>query len=133
MRVADVMTTDVISINDDAALVDAAILLADSLVSGLAVITERHRLVGLITASDILAAEAEAEDDEARALVLRETRVGEAMSTQPLVIGPDATVRAAALEMEYADVHRLFVVLDGKPVGVISRSDVSRVHSLGKM
>ena len=49
------------------------------------------------------------------------------------LIAPDATVRAAALEMEYADVHRLFVVLEGKPVGVISRSDVSRVHSLGKM
>jgi CBS domain-containing protein len=133
MRVADVMTTDVISINDHAALVDAAIMLADSHVSGLAVINERHRLVGVITASDILAAEAEVEGDEARAVVLRETRVGEVMSTQPLVIAPDATVRAAALEMEYADVHRLFVVLEGKPVGVISRSDVSRVHSLGKM
>jgi CBS domain-containing protein len=133
MRVADVMTTDVISINDHAALVDAAIMLADSHVSGLAVINERYRLVGVITASDILAAEAEVEGDEARAVVLRETRVGEVMSTQPLVIAPDATVRAAALEMEYADVHRLFVVLEGKPVGVISRSDVSRVHSLGKM
>jgi CBS domain-containing protein len=127
------MTTDVISISNDATLVDAAVVLADSHVSGLAVIDERHRLVGVITASDILAAEAEAEDAEARAIVLRETRVGEAMSTQPLVIALDATVRAAALEMEYADVHRLFVVLDGKPVGVISRSDVSRVHSLGKM
>jgi len=133
MRVADVMTTDVISISDDATLVDAAVMLADAHVSGLAVINERHCLVGVITASDILAAEAEAGDDEARAIVLRETRVGEAMSTQPLVIAPDATVRAAALEMEYADVHRLFVVLEGKPVGVISRSDVSRVHSLGKM
>jgi len=133
MRVADVMTTDVISINDDAALVDAAIMLADAHVSGLAVINEHRRLVGVITASDILAAEAEAEGAEARAIVLRETRVAEAMSTQPLVITPDATVRAAALEMEYADVHRLFVVLEGKPVGVISRSDVSRVHSLGKM
>ena len=132
MRVADVMTTDVISINDDAVLVDAAIMLADSHVSGLAVINERHRLVGVITASDIIAAEAEAGDDEARAAVLRETRVGDAMSPQPLVIAPDATVRAAALEMEYADVHRLFVVLDGKPVGVISRSDVSRVLSLGR-
>jgi CBS domain-containing protein len=133
MRVADVMTTDVISINDDAALVDAAILLADSHVSGLAVINERHRLVGVLTASDILAAEAEAGDEETRAVVLRETLVGEAMSPQPLVIAPDATVRTAALEMEYADVHRLFVVLNGKPVGVISRSDVSRVLSLGRM
>src|SRR6187399_1015855 len=100
MRVADVMTTDVISINDDAALVDAAIMLADAHVSGLAVINEHRRLVGVITASDILAAEAEAEGAEARAIVLRETRVAEAMSTQPLVITPDATVRAAALEME---------------------------------
>ena len=42
-------------------------------------------------------------------------------------------MRAAALQMEYADVHRLFVVLNEEPVGVISRSDVSRIHSLGRM
>jgi CBS domain-containing protein len=135
MRVADVMSRDVISISLDATLLDAAVRLADSHVSGLAVVDERNRLVGVITASDILGAEAEAEaeDDEERASVLRDTRVSEVMSSQPLVIAPDASVRAAALQMEYADVHRLFVVLNEEPVGVISRSDVSRIHSLGRM
>ena len=135
MRVADVMSRDVISISLDATLLDAAVRLADSHVSGLAVVDERNRLVGVITASDILGAEAEAEaeDDEARASVLRDTRVSEVMSSQPLVIAPDASVRAAALQMEYADVHRLFVVLNEEPIGVISRSDVSRIHSLGRM
>lgn len=133
MRVADVMTKEVITIGEHSSLVDAAIMLADSHISGLAVVNERQQLVGVISATDILAAQAEAGDDEARARVLRETRVDEAMSLEPLVISPDATVRAAAQEMEYADVHRLFVVIDAKPVGVISRSDVSRAHSLGKM
>jgi CBS domain-containing protein len=135
MRVADVMSRDVISISLDATLLDAAVRLADSHVSGLAVVDERNRLVGVITASDILGAEAEAEaeDDEERASVLRDTRVSEVMSSQPLVIAPDASVRAAALQMEYADVHRLFVVLNEEPIGVISRSDVSRIHSLGRM
>ena len=133
MRVADVMSRDVILISLDATLLDAAVRLADSHVSGLAVVDERNRLVGVITASDILEAEAEAEDDEARASMLRDTRISEVMSSQPLVIAPDASVRAAALQMEYADVHRLFVVLNEEPVGVISRSDVSRIHSLGRM
>jgi CBS domain-containing protein len=127
------MTTDVISIREDAPLVEAAIMLADSHISGLAVVNERHLLVGVISATDILAEQAEAGDDASRALLLRETRVSEAMSPAPLVIAPEATVRAAAQEMEYADVHRLFVVHEGKPVGVISRSDVSRAHSLGRM
>jgi CBS domain-containing protein len=133
MRVADVMTKDVVSIKEDAPLLDAALMLADSHISGLAVVNERHMLVGVISATDIIAQQAEAEGDEARALLLRETRVSEAMSLHPLVIAPEATVREAALEMEYADVHRLFVVLEGKPVGVISRSDVSRAHSLGRV
>ena len=133
MRVADVMSRDVISISLDATLLDAAVRLADSHVSGLAVVDERNRLVGVITASDILGAEAEAEHHEARASVLRDTRVSEVMSSQPLVIAPNESVRSAALQMEYADVHRLFVVLNEEPVGIISRSDVSRIHSLGRM
>ena len=133
MRVADVMTTDVVSINEHAPLVDAAVMLADSHIGGLAVVNERQQLVGVISATDILTAQAEARDDKSRARILRETRVAEVMSLEPLVISPEATVRAAAQEMEYADVHRLFVVVDARPVGVISRSDVSRAHSLGRM
>ena len=64
MRVADVMSRDVISISLDATLLDAAVRLADSHVSGLAVVDERTRLVGVITASDILGAEAEAEAED---------------------------------------------------------------------
>ncbi|MEO8452661.1 MAG: CBS domain-containing protein [Gemmatimonadota bacterium] len=133
MRVTELMTTDVISINDEATLADAAGVLADTHVSGIAVLDRHHRLVGAISTTDILAVQAEMENDEARALAMRETLVRDAMSDHPLSIGPEASIREAALEMEYADVHRLFVVMDGKLVGVISRSDVSRGHALGKL
>jgi hypothetical protein len=34
--------------------------------------------------------------------------------------------------MEYADVHRLFVEVDGVVVGVVSRSDINRAFAVGR-
>jgi CBS domain-containing protein len=133
MRVSDLMTNEVISIRDEASLGDAVRALSDNHISGLAVVDRHDRLVGVVSVIDVLAAQAEADDDEARARVLRETSVRDIMSTRPLIVSPDVSVREAALEMEFAGVHRLFVVLEGKPVGVISRSDVSRGHALGRL
>jgi len=133
LRVADLMTRDVVTIRTDEPLADAVGRLADSHVTGLAVVDARHRLVGVVTASDVLNAEAEAGDEEARARLLSTGTVSDVMSRRPLVIGPDMDAREAALQMDYADVHRLFVELDDELVGVISRSDINRGFASGKL
>lgn len=133
MRVAELMTTDVVTIRGDAPMSDAVAQLADARVGGLAVVDHHGKLVGTVSASDILTAEAEAGDDESRARLLTTTLVSDIMTSPPLTITPDTEVREASLQMEYGGVHRLFVEQDGGLAGVISRSDIVRAHAVGKL
>jgi CBS domain-containing protein len=129
LKVADVMTRKVVTIRLDAPVSEAVTLLSDAHVSGLAVVNGHGHLVGAVSAQDVLAAEAEVQDAESRARMLEETTVRDIMSVPAHAVGPDLELRQAALEMEYADVHRLFVVVEGKLVGVLSRSDVNRAFA----
>jgi CBS domain-containing protein len=133
VKVADVMTADVVTIRSDLPLSDAVARLADSHVSGLAVLDGTGRLIGVVTANDVLGAEAEADDDQARSRLLSKGVVADVMTPRPLTVSPETDLREAALQMDYADVHRLFVEVDGKVVGVVSRSDVNRAYASGKL
>ena len=131
--VAEVMTRDVVSVGADMTLAEALTYLATQHISGAAVLDHRHRLIGVISRSDIMEAEAEAGDAKGRTRLLEQTLVRELMTTPVLTIEPGAALRQAALAMEYGDVHRLFVEADGKLVGVISRSDVNRALAMGQV
>lgn len=132
-KVADVMTKDVVTVRGDATLAEALTCLATQHISGAAVIDRRQRLVGVVSRSDIMEAEAEVNEPDAHGRLLAETLVTEVMTSPALTIGPEAELREAALAMEYGDVHRLFVEDEGKLVGVVSRSDVSRALANGKV
>jgi CBS domain-containing protein len=129
LTVKDVMVKDVITTSPNAPLSEAVGRLADGRVGGLAVTDSHHRIIGVLSATDILTAEAEAQDDEARARLLSTATVRDVMSTHPLVVSPETELREAALQMDYADVHRLFVTVGGVLVGVISRSDINHVFA----
>ncbi|MGE0554531.1 MAG: HPP family protein [Gemmatimonadales bacterium] len=133
VTVADLMTRDVVSVRSDAPIQEAVALLADSHVTGLAVVDGHGKLVGVVSASDVLAAEAEAGDTEDRARLLATGVVADVMSPSPLTTPGDADAREAALQMDYADVHRLFVIEDHRPIGVISRSDINRAFAAGRL
>jgi CBS domain-containing membrane protein len=129
--VSQAMTRDVIAIGPDATLSEAMTQLADSHVSGLAVLDGHKRLVGVISTTDILTAEAEAGDESERVRALATTMVRDVMTPRPLTVAPETALREAALQMDYADVHRLFVEADGVIVGVLSRSDINRMFAAG--
>ena len=132
-RVADVMTRNVVTVRNDATLSEALTYLATQHISGAAVTDFKQRLVGVLSHSDILEAEAEIGEAEARGRFLEETLVSEVMSSPALTIAPQAELKEAALAMEYGEVHRLFVEEGGNLVGVVSRSDVSRALAIGKV
>lgn len=129
--VADVMTKGVIALRRDATLAEALTSLATEHISGAAVTDHRQRLVGALSRTDIMEAEAEISDPEIRGRFLDDVLVSEVMTTPALTIGPDTELREAALAMEYGEVHRLFVEEHGRLVGVVSRSDVSRALATG--
>ncbi len=131
-KVADLMTRQVVTVRGDATLAEALTYLATQHISGAAVTDHRQRLVGVVSRSDIIEAEVEVEEPEARGRFLAETMVRDVMSSPALTVGPDVELREAALAMEYGDVHRLFVEEAGELVGVLSRSDVSRALATGQ-
>jgi CBS domain-containing protein len=133
MKVSELMQTDVQTVRPDVVVNDAVVSLAESHITGLAVVDGGGRLVGVISTTDILASEEEVEDQEARARLFQETLVQDLMTPRPLTIAPDATVKEAAQEMLYADVHRLFVVEGERVVGVLSTTDIVRAVATGQL
>lgn len=124
MRVADLMQTNLKKIGTDDTVADAVLVLAEEHISGLPVVDSRDRLVGVLSTTDILELLAEAPEPERRSVLLEETPVREIMTAKPITVDPDTDVQAAAREMLYGEIHRLFVEYDGALVGVITQTDI---------
>jgi CBS domain-containing protein len=127
------MQKDVKAVRPDVSVADVIASLADAHVSGVPVVDRHGQMLGVISSSDVMVQEAEADDTEARTTLLESTMAQDIMTPHPLTIDPNADVREAAREMLYAEVHRLFVVEHGKLVGVISTSDIVRGVATGKL
>jgi CBS domain-containing protein len=127
------MQVAVKTVGSNAAVGDAIVTLADSHISAVPVVDAAGRMVGVVSSTDILTSEAEACDCTERESLFENTSVSEIMTPRPLTVSPDAEVREAAQQMLYADIHRLFVVEDGRVVGVISTSDIMRAVATGQL
>jgi len=122
MRVVDLMTSDVITASPDTPIKAAARLMVRNKVSGLPIVDENTRVVGIITEADFLRLEVAREEADNPQPV---ERVEQVMNRSVLTINPDATVTEAARIMVVNDVNRLPVTDNtGKSLGIISRLDV---------
>jgi CBS domain-containing protein len=139
MRVKELMTTDVLTVRPNTQLKDAAQLLAEHRISGLPVVDEDSRVLGVLSEGDILYKEAGALDKPgfferllagapaAFELKLAARTVGEAMSAPAVTIGPTRPVTVAANTMIDEGVNRLPVVDDqNRLVGIVTRADLVR-------
>ena len=123
LRVAELMTIDPITVAIDATIEQAEELMRRNHVTGLPVVDDAGRLLGVISQTDILYLDVPA----VRALIrnrARGVRVGEVMSAPALTIDAGSAVRDAAIRMHEERVHRLVAVDEhGRPIGVISAMD----------
>jgi CBS domain-containing membrane protein len=133
MKVADLMRTDVKTVDVDATVGDAITALADVHVSALPVTDARGQVVGVLSTTDILGALSETTEPDARERLFDETPVRDLMTPRSRVIAPDADALEAARAMLYLDVHRLFVEEDGQLVGVISQTDIVAAVATAKI
>jgi CBS-domain-containing membrane protein len=133
MKVAELMRTDVKTVDLDATVGDAITTLADAHVSALPVTDPRGRIVGVVSTTDILSTLAETTEADARERLLDQTPVREIMTPRSRVIAPDAGVLDAAREMLHLDVHRLFVEEHGRLVGVLSQTDIVAAVATAKI
>jgi len=133
MKVADIMERAVRTVTGDTPVSEAVISLADAQVSGLPVVDGRGRLVGVVSATDLIAAQAETRSSQERQILMEKTSVRDIMTPRPLTIESAAEVHEAARHMLYAEVRRLFVEENGALVGVISQTDIVRAVATGKI
>jgi len=133
MRVVELMQRSVKTVGSDASVAEAIVSLADAHISGMPVVDGAGKVVGVLSTTDVLAAEAEAEDPTARQTLLEQTAVRDIMTPRPFTIAPGEDVREAARQMLYADVHRLFVAEGDKVIGIISTTDIVRAVATGKL
>ena len=135
MKVGDVMTTEVKTIGPDAPLKEAATMMVKAGISGVPVIDDDRRVIGIITEADFVTAEANRSWGRQRRRLLaglfgeaeipQARTVGDAMTVDPHTVDRESTVTEAARKMTELGVKRLPVVLpDGKLEGIISRADV---------
>jgi CBS domain-containing protein len=133
MKVADLMRSDLKTVDAETTVGEAVVTLADAHVSALPVVDARDRLIGVLSTTDVLQAEADCASSEDRDRLFDETTVRDIMTPRPATIMPDADIREAAQQMLYLEIHRLFVEEEGRLVGVLSQSDVVRAVATAKL
>ncbi len=132
MRVAELMEKNVLTVGGEATVADVIVTMSDAHVSSLPVVDRHGRMLGVVSTTDVLNAEAEAEGGGLKTL-LAKTTVETIMTTRPLGVSPETSVREAAQQMLYAEVHRLYVVEHDRVVGVISTTDIVRAVATGQL
>ena len=140
MNVGQVMSTEVLTIGEEAPLKEAATVMVKAGVSGLPVVDDDRKVVGIVTEADFVAAEADRSWGRQRRRLLASffgprkpqvaRTVGEAMTPSPHTIDSGSSVAEAARKMADLSVKRLPVVTpDGTLSGIISRADVMGVFA----
>ncbi len=126
MLVRDRMSTPAISVEVRTSIAEAMGLMRQHDIRRLPVV-QRNRLVGVVTWTDIMRAQPSPASTlstwEVPAL-LRSASVREIMSTDPITIGPDAPIEAAAVIMRREKIGGL-PVTDGETLlGMVTESDI---------
>jgi CBS domain-containing protein len=120
--VKDLMTKDVLTIDANKTVIEAATLMSQNDVGDL-VVMENNMPVGIVTERDFVR----------RVLAggkSTTTRVSEVMSAPLRVIDPEAPIKEAARRMVNKGIRRLVVIKDNRLVGIITATDFAR--HLGK-
>ena len=133
VTVADIMQSAVRTVAGDTPVSDLVAVLAAAKVTGLPVVDARERVIGVVSTTDLIAAQAGRRCAAEREILMEQTPVREIMTPKPLMIESTAQIHEAARHMLYAEVRRLFVEEYGVLVGVISQTDIVRAVATGKL
>lgn len=121
--VKDVMKENVISLESDLTVKDAAVKMKESNV-GCVIITKQDTPVGIITERDFVTRIAANEKQFS-------TTLSEVMTSPLTVISPEETVWEAAEIMKSNGIHKVPVQEGNKVIGIITTTDLVEICSLG--
>ncbi len=144
-RARDIMTTDVVTVQPDTRVSEVARLMSEHAISGLPVVDEDDRVLGVITEADMMvrnsrfkmptfivfldsfiSLETPAHFRKRLEHMLGNT-ASEIMSKPAVTIGPGATIEELSSLMIERKMNPIPVVENDHLVGIISRSDIIRL------
>jgi len=121
MLVKDVMSSPVVTADEDMMLSNVARLMKKHNIGCVIVITKNGKPVGIITERDIV------ERVVAKDIKPGEVRAKEIMSAPLVTIDSEKTISDAAKEMSRRNIRRLAVMYKGELAGIISSKDILAV------
>jgi CBS domain-containing protein len=119
IKVADIMSSPVITVGPDCSVGQLAVLLNKYGISGVPVVDQSGKILGIATEHDVLT---HADEDK--------DTVGHIMTTHVITTSPDIAAVEAGRLMVANRIRRLPVVHEGRLVGIVTRGDI--VRALGE-
>jgi len=149
-KAKDIMTKDVITVEPETEVIQAAKLLLEHHINGLPVVDTEGHLKGIICQSDLIAQQRKLplpsffivldsfvpitsyKNIEKALQKMSAITVKEAMTRNPLTVGPETDLEDIATLMVQHTIHTLPVVDKGKIVGIIGKEDILRTLMSGE-
>jgi CBS-domain-containing membrane protein len=126
LRVRDIMTTQVFTVDADASAEEAAWGLTRRHLGGAPARDHDGNLIGVLSKSDLV-------DPEPAQWIKGEATVGDLMNPDVITLYAEDPALAAASELEKRDIHRIVVLdADGKLAGIVTPMDIVRAVAQGK-
>jgi CBS domain-containing protein len=142
LTAADLMTAPVMTIPQDMSLREAARLLHRSNISGAPVMDSEGRCLGVLSSTDFVTwaeeggeTREETEKGEATTFIApwgelisldeaADSEIRHYMTADPVTVAPTCSIGELAEKMVDAHIHRILVVDQGKPCGIVTSTDI---------
>ncbi len=137
VQVQEVMNKNPVSVQDQQSVADLFAAVQETHLGGFPVLTSDNKLYGMVTMQDMeRTIQAMERTLERKEVNLRDLRVWDVATPDPVTVFPDEPIWSAIRKMAPRDLARLPVVARNNPrqfVGLISRSDIVRAYDVGLM
>ena len=132
MKVKELMTQNVLAVKKDVSLRKLVKLLDENAITGAPVVDDEGRLIGIVSGKDVIRAidqliRVHISIDEVKDIKGKYNWVEGVMTTRVISVSEEDDVRDVFRTMVQRKIHRVPVVRDGKPVGIISSQDACRL------
>lgn len=148
MKAADLMITEVLTVREDTTIPEIAKVLTDNKISGVPVVNQDGKLVGVVSEGDLLHKEMSPrlprfveilggiiyysglEQYKADIKKLAAITASEIMSSKVISVSKEVDVQEIASLMVKHNIKRVPVTEDGRLIGIISRADIIKTLAL---
>jgi len=145
MKVRDIMSTEVVTLSPETEIAEAARVLLEKRINGVPVVNETGRVVGILCQSDLVSQQKKfplpsvftlldsliplksVKNLDREVQKMTATRVSDAMTPNPVTVGPEHSVEDVASLMVDKKFHTIPVVEEGKLIGIVGKEDVLRI------